>query len=58
MIEPIIITSKGQVKKVNKFWLDLRNTFIQINSFKLKSDKLLMSEADYKDIIDWQKVTK
>ncbi len=58
MIFPIIITSKGEVKKVNKFWHDLKSTIHLINGFSIKPDKILMNESDYKDILDWQKVTK
>ncbi|CAB4196840.1 hypothetical protein UFOVP1290_360 [uncultured Caudovirales phage] len=58
MNSPIIITSKGQVKKINKFWHDLKNTFALINNFKIKPAKFLMNESDYKAILDWQKVTK
>jgi hypothetical protein len=58
MIHPLIINSNGkiEIRKNNSFNISLlRNLKKTIDSWKLQPQRILMSEQDYNDLLEYSK---
>jgi hypothetical protein len=57
MIRPLIINSNGKIetRKNNSLNISLRNLKKTIDSWKLQPQRILMSEQDYNDLLEYSK---